>query len=245
MPAFSVSTQPAHTQPVLCSVRAEVLAYAAFFGAMEAMWRDYAPIVSALCRSVRQLVRQNSVPLAVPVAQLTLQEAHYVSRTDHEEALRLLKDVVHAPSSPDGVARFAREMMQTLESSACLCCLHTRSWSPRADPLLWLLQRQAWRRRSTSRCAASSLRGPRSPPAPTWAAGSGPSSPARPSWCEAAAAAGCASRWPAHPAPPRRVQGPAVVLEDRVSAISRAEAIMWARVDPFSPLHTGHVLNPF
>lgn len=84
------------------------------------MWLDFAPIVPALCRSVRQLVRQNSVPLAVPVAQLTLQEAHYVSRTDREEALRLLKDVVHAPSSPGGIVRFARDMMQTLESSAPL-----------------------------------------------------------------------------------------------------------------------------
>jgi len=35
------------------------------------------------------------------------------------------------------------------------------------------------------------------------------------------------------------IHGPFVLLEDETSAISLEEAIMWIRVNPFSPLSTG------
>lgn len=40
-------------------------------------------------------------------------------------------------------------------------------------------------------------------------------------------------------------QGPAFFLEDGKSAISLNDALMWAKVNPFSPLGTGIRLNPF
>uniref|UniRef100_A0A8C2JQ86 WD repeat-containing protein 17 n=1 Tax=Cyprinus carpio TaxID=7962 RepID=A0A8C2JQ86_CYPCA len=42
-----------------------------------------------------------------------------------------------------------------------------------------------------------------------------------------------------------RIQGPAFFLEDGKSAISLNDALMWAKVNPFSPLGTGIRLNPF
>ena len=34
-------------------------------------------------------------------------------------------------------------------------------------------------------------------------------------------------------------------LEDGVTIACRSEAVMWAKVHPFSPLHTGQLFNPF
>ncbi|XP_060699086.1 WD repeat-containing protein 17 isoform X1 [Hemiscyllium ocellatum] len=42
-----------------------------------------------------------------------------------------------------------------------------------------------------------------------------------------------------------RIQGPVYFLEDGRSAISLNDALMWAKVNPFSPLGTGMRLNPF
>lgn len=41
------------------------------------------------------------------------------------------------------------------------------------------------------------------------------------------------------------VQGPVFLLEDGESAISLNDALMWAKVNPFSPLGTGLRINPF
>ncbi|XP_078252775.1 WD repeat-containing protein 17 isoform X1 [Rhinoraja longicauda] len=41
------------------------------------------------------------------------------------------------------------------------------------------------------------------------------------------------------------IQGPVYILEDGKSAISLNAALMWAKVNPFSPLGTGIRLNPF
>ncbi|KAK7486957.1 hypothetical protein BaRGS_00021773 [Batillaria attramentaria] len=43
----------------------------------------------------------------------------------------------------------------------------------------------------------------------------------------------------------QRVQGLAVFLEDGKSAVSINEALMWAKVNPFSPLGSGMRINPF
>lgn len=43
----------------------------------------------------------------------------------------------------------------------------------------------------------------------------------------------------------RHITGPSVVLEDGETYLSLDEAIMWANVNPFSPLHTGKRLNPY
>ncbi|XP_014403244.1 PREDICTED: WD repeat-containing protein 17 [Myotis brandtii] len=42
-----------------------------------------------------------------------------------------------------------------------------------------------------------------------------------------------------------KIQGPVYLLEDGKSAISLNDALMWAKVNPFSPLGTGIRLNPF
>uniref|UniRef100_A0A3Q2XAF2 WD repeat domain 17 n=1 Tax=Hippocampus comes TaxID=109280 RepID=A0A3Q2XAF2_HIPCM len=42
-----------------------------------------------------------------------------------------------------------------------------------------------------------------------------------------------------------RIQGPVFLLEDGKSAISLNDALMWAKVNPFSPLGTGVRMNPF
>ncbi|XP_061131267.1 WD repeat-containing protein 17-like isoform X4 [Syngnathus typhle] len=42
-----------------------------------------------------------------------------------------------------------------------------------------------------------------------------------------------------------RIQGPVFLLEDGKSAISLNDALMWAKVNPFSPLGTGVRINPF
>ncbi|XP_027624259.1 WD repeat-containing protein 17 isoform X3 [Tupaia chinensis] len=42
-----------------------------------------------------------------------------------------------------------------------------------------------------------------------------------------------------------KIQGPVFFLEDGKSAISLNDALMWAKVNPFSPLGTGVRLNPF
>ena len=42
-----------------------------------------------------------------------------------------------------------------------------------------------------------------------------------------------------------RIRGPTVLLEDGHSAVSKSEAVMWAKLHPFSPLNTGKLLNPF
>ncbi|NWY04358.1 WDR17 protein, partial [Nothoprocta ornata] len=42
-----------------------------------------------------------------------------------------------------------------------------------------------------------------------------------------------------------RIQGPVFFLEDGKSAVSLNDALMWAKVNPFSPLGTGIRLNPF
>ncbi|XP_016074649.1 PREDICTED: WD repeat-containing protein 17 [Miniopterus natalensis] len=42
-----------------------------------------------------------------------------------------------------------------------------------------------------------------------------------------------------------KIQGPAFFLEDGKSAISQNDALMWAKVNPFSPLGTGIRLSPF
>jgi hypothetical protein len=41
-----------------------------------------------------------------------------------------------------------------------------------------------------------------------------------------------------------RLQGPEHLLEDETSYIGLAEAVMWSRVNPFSPLSTGFRLQP-
>lgn len=40
-------------------------------------------------------------------------------------------------------------------------------------------------------------------------------------------------------------QGPVYFLEDGKSTVSLNDALMWAKVNPFSPLGTGIRLNPF
>ncbi|CAO2612145.1 WD repeat-containing protein 17 [Lemmus lemmus] len=42
-----------------------------------------------------------------------------------------------------------------------------------------------------------------------------------------------------------KIQGPVYFLEDGKSAVSLNDALMWAKVNPFSPLGTGIRLNPF
>ncbi|RXN04458.1 WD repeat-containing 17-like isoform X1 [Labeo rohita] len=42
-----------------------------------------------------------------------------------------------------------------------------------------------------------------------------------------------------------RIQGPAFFLEDGKSAISLNDALMWAKVNPFSPLGTGTIMNAY
>uniref|UniRef100_A0A3Q3KCR6 Gem-associated protein 5 TPR domain-containing protein n=1 Tax=Monopterus albus TaxID=43700 RepID=A0A3Q3KCR6_MONAL len=42
-----------------------------------------------------------------------------------------------------------------------------------------------------------------------------------------------------------KIQGPVFMLEDGKSAISLNDALMWAKVNPFSPLGTGLRINPF
>ncbi|XP_022109388.1 WD repeat-containing protein 17-like [Acanthaster planci] len=42
-----------------------------------------------------------------------------------------------------------------------------------------------------------------------------------------------------------RIQGPVFFLEDGKSAIALNDALMWAKVNPFSPLGTGATMNPF
>jgi hypothetical protein len=41
------------------------------------------------------------------------------------------------------------------------------------------------------------------------------------------------------------MQGPVFLLEDGKSAISLNDALMWAKVNPFSPLGTGVRIVPF
>jgi hypothetical protein len=41
------------------------------------------------------------------------------------------------------------------------------------------------------------------------------------------------------------VFGSPFILEDGKSFLSMAEALMWVSVNPFSPLNTGHVINPY
>ncbi|KAJ8028341.1 WD repeat-containing protein 17 [Holothuria leucospilota] len=43
----------------------------------------------------------------------------------------------------------------------------------------------------------------------------------------------------------RRIQGPAFFLEDATSVVSYNDALMWAKVNLFSPLATGVLINPF
>ncbi|XP_064637319.1 WD repeat-containing protein 17-like isoform X2 [Lineus longissimus] len=43
----------------------------------------------------------------------------------------------------------------------------------------------------------------------------------------------------------QRIQGPTFFLEDGRSAISINDALMWAKVNPFSPLNSGVRINPF
>jgi len=40
-------------------------------------------------------------------------------------------------------------------------------------------------------------------------------------------------------------QGPAFFLEDGKSALSISDAVMWAKINPFSPLGSGVRINPF
>ena len=40
-------------------------------------------------------------------------------------------------------------------------------------------------------------------------------------------------------------QGPAFFLEDGRSAMAISDALMWAKVNPFSPLGSGVRINPF
>ncbi|XP_047126670.1 WD repeat-containing protein 17 isoform X1 [Hydra vulgaris] len=42
-----------------------------------------------------------------------------------------------------------------------------------------------------------------------------------------------------------RIKGPLFVLEDGVSMLPLSTALMWAVVNPYSPLATGHKINPF
>mmetsp|Transcript_42825 Transcript_42825/g.71262 ORF Transcript_42825/g.71262 Transcript_42825/m.71262 type:complete len:87 (-) Transcript_42825:380-640(-) len=39
------------------------------------------------------------------------------------------------------------------------------------------------------------------------------------------------------------IQGPEHMLDDQRSMISLAEAVLWTRVNPFSPLNTGKFMN--
>ncbi|XP_062513746.1 WD repeat-containing protein 17-like isoform X2 [Corticium candelabrum] len=43
----------------------------------------------------------------------------------------------------------------------------------------------------------------------------------------------------------QRIYGPAYILDDGHTAISLSDALMWAEVNPFSPLGSGAVINPF
>ena len=43
----------------------------------------------------------------------------------------------------------------------------------------------------------------------------------------------------------QKISGPSFPLEDGVSFISLSDAVMWAKVHPFSPTHSGCRLNPF
>lgn len=41
------------------------------------------------------------------------------------------------------------------------------------------------------------------------------------------------------------IQGAEFILEDGLSAITQSEALMWFKVNPFSPLSTGKTINPY
>ncbi|XP_076341237.1 WD repeat-containing protein 17-like [Tachypleus tridentatus] len=41
------------------------------------------------------------------------------------------------------------------------------------------------------------------------------------------------------------IQGPVFFLEDGTSALSLNDALMWAKVNPFSPLGSGQLIIPF
>lgn len=101
-----------HDHPGRCSsLRARILAYAALFGAYQAMWRDYHTIVPALCSTVRTLVREHAVPLATPLCMLSLEEAWYTARRDLASARTLSARVIAQTTLPDESVRVTAQRM--------------------------------------------------------------------------------------------------------------------------------------
>lgn len=82
------------------------------------MWRGYTPIVPALCRAVRRLVREFHCALAVPLHAVSLLEAQHMADCDAVEAERLLKDVAGAPSPPAWVKAALPAVRRRVEQGA-------------------------------------------------------------------------------------------------------------------------------
>eukprot|EP00743_Colponemidia_sp_Colp-15_P006499 GILK01006998.1.p1 GENE.GILK01006998.1~~GILK01006998.1.p1 ORF type:complete len:1239 (+),score=161.70 GILK01006998.1:69-3785(+) len=185
-------------QVELCSVKekAEVLAYAAYFGALKAAALNYKPVVEPLFATVRNLCSyQDLSDFPIDLALVCLQEVTYVVQHNPAAALRKLKRFTEDNAVPPHLQASFEQALHNAQSIS--------EPSPNM-PLNQII------------VAGSNL----------------PSGAKRHGVLES-----CITR--------QIIQGPEVVLEDGRAAVGLAECLMWAKVNPFSPLNTGFRVNPF
>jgi hypothetical protein len=201
------------------TLRSEFLAYMAWLGAQQAMWRDYTTVVPALFSCCFRLCEVPGVDFCISVTSMLLQEAEYMSTIDIIGAVRTLRHIDNVLTPTVGERKAIASLLQRLARGEAKGSSGAASASSAQDaPARSQGQRYVIPRDTRVPIVVGSSNLP---------AGSNRRCPINSLFSS------------------RHVQGPAYVLDDQVSCISLAEALMWARCNPFSPLNTGRRINPF
>ena len=196
--------------------RFALLGWSVYEATHAAMWRGYTPILMPLLRALQELVHGNG---GAPDMAFGPSEADILTLTFTVYAYFVRSGGVSAAAESGGMANDAAALAQQIEDA--------RDGGRLPESL-------------SSAYNAISSSGPPLDPSP--------SMHARPIVVRGAELASCGGGSGGNKLSffsGQKISGPSFPLEDGVSFISLSDAVMWAKVHPFSPTHSGCRLNPF
>ena len=189
--------------------RSALLAWSAYEGCLQAMWRGYTPVVVPLLRAVQQLVQGAGLAL---VNGMHAGSAHAPTGNDVDSLLVQVFAYLSRAGTEAGHAASLSQQLDEARAAGRLAEAHVAAYTAIV-------------------ANGPPLEPPRVHARPILVRGS-----------ELASGGGgrASSLFTGH-----RISGPVHMLEDGVTCLALSEAVMWAKLHPFSPTHSGARLNPF
>lgn len=216
----------ADVSSVAPELRNELLSYASYLGCVVASWRALTPVIAHLFNYTSTFIQRHSVEFTIPRDFRRLQAAIFTLVTASSKAKEQLLHIVDAKEGTvptlaplSGDASSSSSSSIPLEAGQKLAQESITPIRTQAQLILEHVSEYPHPGIDTKNCSV-----PLGSCIPSGGAVNAP----------------VISHFTKQP-----INGPPFALEDGASFLSLGEALMWAQVNPFSPLSTGKRINPF